>query len=286
MASQKGWYKRGGALLEEIARSRTGQGEALLWFFGQCGFALKISGVTLFIDVMLHDWTDEAGNRRLSAPPFEPQSAVQAAAFLCTHEHCDHLHLESLLPQARRNAETMFIVPAPSVKTLTGAGIAGERVIAAREGADITLAGENGGVTIRPVAAAHSGYEADERGDMRHLGYLIRGGGVTVFHAGDGLVTGRLLQTLREESPVHVAILPINGADWERESRGIVGNMNCEDAVQLARAIDADLTIPAHFDFLEGNTVNPARFADVFYRLCPEKRFHICALGERFIYRL
>ena len=61
--------------------------------------------------------------------------------------------------------------------------------------------------------------------------------------------------------------------------------MNSEDAAKLARTLDVDLTIPSHFDFLRGNTINPAHFTDVFYALCPEKKFHIPALGERIIYR-
>jgi hypothetical protein len=32
------------------------------------------------------------------------------------------------------------------------------------------------------------------------------------------------------------------------------------------------------------NSENPAFFADYMYKLCPEKRFHISALGERFVY--
>ena len=75
------------------------------------------------------------------------------------------------------------------------------------------------------------------------------------------------------------------GSCWERTAQGIIGNMNSEDAAKFARAIDIDLTIPTHFDFLNGNTVNPAHFTDVFYTICPEKKFHIPALGERFIYQ-
>jgi hypothetical protein len=32
------------------------------------------------------------------------------------------------------------------------------------------------------------------------------------------------------------------------------------------------------------NSENPTLFADYMYRLCPWKRFHISALGEKFIY--
>jgi L-ascorbate metabolism protein UlaG (beta-lactamase superfamily) len=60
--------------------------------------------------------------------------------------------------------------------------------------------------------------------------------------------------------------------------------MTVEDAAKLARAIDTDLVIPAHYDLLGGNTVNPALFAEAMYRLCPAKKYHIFAPGECFRY--
>jgi L-ascorbate metabolism protein UlaG (beta-lactamase superfamily) len=83
---------------------------------------------------------------------------------------------------------------------------------------------------------------------------------------------------------VNIAILPINGGDWERAGAGIVGNMSAEDAAKFARAIDAELTVPAHYDLLGGNSVNPAFFAESMYRLCPSKKYHIFAPGECFRY--
>jgi L-ascorbate metabolism protein UlaG (beta-lactamase superfamily) len=56
------------------------------------------------------------------------------------------------------------------------------------------------------------------------------------------------------------------------------------DAVKLAQAVPIDLVIPCHYDMMPNNTENPAYFVDCMYRYCPEKRFHICALGEKFVY--
>jgi L-ascorbate metabolism protein UlaG (beta-lactamase superfamily) len=56
------------------------------------------------------------------------------------------------------------------------------------------------------------------------------------------------------------------------------------DAVRLAQAVPIDLVIPCHYDMMPNNMENPAYFVDCMYRYCPEKRFHICALGERFVY--
>jgi L-ascorbate metabolism protein UlaG (beta-lactamase superfamily) len=80
-------------------------------------------------------------------------------------------------------------------------------------------------------------------------------------------------------------MLPINGTDWERTEQDCIGNMGPLDAVKLARLLPIDLVFPAHYDMIAHNGENPARFVDLMYTLCPEKRFHVCAPGECFIYR-
>ena len=63
-------------------------------------------------------------------------------------------------------------------------------------------------------------------------------------------------------SAVEVALLPINGRDEEREARGIVGNMDAVEAVELALAIGASVLVPHHWDGFEGNTVPPGSAVD------------------------
>jgi L-ascorbate metabolism protein UlaG (beta-lactamase superfamily) len=269
------WYKKGTELLDEIENAKADDG-ALLWFLGQLGFAVKIKDTVIYIDALLNDFPG-----RIYEPPFYTDGSIKADYFLCTHNHGDHLNLKTLLPQARTNPETKFIVPQPSRTVLTEAGIEEERVIGAKEGEAVPL---SQGIELFPVAAAHPVYEKDN-GNYTCLGYIIRGNGVCIYHAGDTMVTPQLIETLKKHKPIDIAILPINGADWERTTAGIIGNMNTDDAVKLARTLEIDLTIPAHFDMMNNNSVNPAHFVDVMYRTCPNKKFHIFALGEKFCYQ-
>jgi L-ascorbate metabolism protein UlaG (beta-lactamase superfamily) len=276
------WYKKGGALLDEINGAAAEQG-ALLWFLGQMSFVVKMSGITVYFDPFLNDFTDETGTPRRYGPPFVPDDGIEADYFVCSHNHADHLCLETLLPQARKNPRTRFVVPRPLTRILTDAGVDESRVIGARAGETLT---PDNGLALTAVAAAHDVYQTDKNGDHLCLGYLLRGGDVGVYHAGDTVVTPALVETLKKLKPVNIAILPINGSDWERAGAGLVGNMSAEDAAKLARAIDADLTIPAHYDLLGGNAVNPAFFAEAMYRLCPSKKYHIFAPGECFRYEI
>jgi L-ascorbate metabolism protein UlaG (beta-lactamase superfamily) len=281
------WYKQGRALLEEIEQSRPGAGEAWLWYLGQHGFAISLEGLVLYIDVILNDLTDGEGKSlREYPPPFAPGMVRRADYALCTHSHGDHLNTETLAPLADADPQARFVVPRPCRRLLSDAGIGEGRILGAAAGEALDL----GPVSILPVPAVHTRLiqdepERDENGDSPCLGYLIRGGGLTIYHAGDTWVTPGLIQCLKAAGPLDIAILPINGTDWERTSGGCIGNMGALDAVKLARAVRADLSVPAHYDMMAANSENPAAFADYLYRLCPEQRFHIFALGERFIYR-
>jgi L-ascorbate metabolism protein UlaG (beta-lactamase superfamily) len=283
MMEQNRWYKEGEILLREIGKGPPpGSGMTLLWFLGQHGFIINLDGRVFYIDVILNDFPGKDGkSRRSYPPPFDPGLPQRVDYFLCTHDHGDHLNLNTLLPLARANPQTQFVVPAPLRHILIDAGIEDERVLGGREGEDIALSGT---ITLSPVAAAHSEYLQNEKGDYLCLGYILRGRDASIYHAGDTLVTPRLVDTLKAQSPIDISILPINGSDWERTARNIIGNMNMEDAVKLARAIGTDLVIPAHYDMMASNSENPALFAAYMYDLCPEKKYHIFALGERFCY--
>jgi len=284
------WYKCGKALLDEIAGSQPQPGEAYIWFMGQHGFVICFGGMVFYVDVILNDFLDKDGNtRRVYPPPFESGEIQRVDYVLCTHNHSDHLNLKTLLPLAEANPMARFVVPAPCKRVLTEAGINDDRVLAARVGESLTLL-PSGPVTIYPVPAIHTRYiqdegEKDENGDYSSLGFVLKGDGISIYHSGDTWVTPSLVQTLKTHTPLDIAMLPINGTDWERTEGNCIGNMGALDAAKLAHALPVDLVIPAHYDMMANNSENPARFADSMYALCPEKRFHVCALGERFIYK-
>jgi L-ascorbate metabolism protein UlaG (beta-lactamase superfamily) len=125
-----------------------------------------------------------------------------------------------------------------------------------------------GEVTVHPVPALH-GLGGDQAvvyefspggGPARFLGYLIEVGGIRFFHPGDCLVYPELPETLRGLRP-DVLMLPINGRDHMRESRGVVGNMNETEAAWLSAQVGPCYVIPMHYDAIDGNTGDPGHFA-------------------------
>jgi L-ascorbate metabolism protein UlaG (beta-lactamase superfamily) len=93
-------------------------------------------------------------------------------------------------------------------------------------------------------------------GAVRFLGYVVDVGQVRLYHAGDTIHYPGMEDTLRELA-IHVALLPINGRDAEREARGIVGNLSEREAAWLATAIGAETVVPMHYDLFARNRGYP-----------------------------
>lgn len=280
-------YRGGAALQAELSRTIVPEGSVAIWHLGQAGVALKVarSDGILFIDPYLtfsiEERTPESEFRRGFAPPIEPADVVSARAVLVTHHHDDHLDLETLITLAQVSDSSVFVVPAPDVSRLSDAGIAIDRIIAAREDDDIEL--DHSRFHVRPVAVAHTTYETDQYGDHLYVGYCIEVDDIRLFHAGDCLVDHRLIERIQQFGP-DVMFLPINGMDYARTARGIVGNMNYREAADFAASVHADLIVPIHYDLFANNRENPAHFVDYLVHTYPGKKFHMPVPGERFIY--
>ena len=95
----------------------------------------------------------------------------------------------------------------------------------------------------------------------RFVGYVLRGAGPVVYHAGDTIATDGLVEALVDKR-IEVALLPINGRDFFREEQDLVGNLDFREAVALARRIGARTLVPYHWDGYAGNTEHPGRAVD------------------------
>src|SRR4029077_12332985 len=99
------------------------------------------------------------------------------------------------------------------------------------------------GLTFTAVPSAHYGVEADPDRGHRWLGYVVELNGVPLYHSGDTILHDGLVDRLQKRS-VDVACLPVNGRDFWRERRGIIGNLDARESAELAATIGADVLIP------------------------------------------
>jgi L-ascorbate metabolism protein UlaG (beta-lactamase superfamily) len=180
-----------------------------------------------------------------------------------------------------------IVVPAPIVDLALGLGIPAERVIAARAG----IAMDFGSFTIHPVRAKHGvhvddAYSFGEKlsgGEARFLGYVLESAGVRIFHAGDSLVYEGMAERLKELR-VDVALLPINGRDYYRESQDIVGNMDPREALELAARAGVDIVVPMHYEMFTENLGYAAHLVEVATRFFPGISIALLTKERPFIY--
>jgi len=229
------------------------------WWLGQAGFTFFYKGRTLMIDPYLSDSLAEkyAGKEfdhvRMMPAPIHPQQVKNLNWLLCTHAHSDHMDPQSLPLLMRDNPECRIIAPAAEIAGIQAIGLDTERVIPANEGDTIDLAED---ISVSVIASAHEQIRTNEAGQHHFLGYIIRLGRFTVYHSGDCVPYPPLADKLRDKN-IDLALMPVNGRDDYRTSRGIIGNFTFDESFDLCRKLDIPLMMCHHFGMFGFNTIDP-----------------------------
>lgn len=221
-----------------------------LTWLGQASFLLELDGARILID----PWVSPHERRLIPPPPLELVAARIDWVFV-THEHLDHLDLPFLHTLAERSPSARLALPAAIAAQAEG--------VLPLETVKPGDALQVGPVRVEVVPAAHgvSMEDAYTNGEGRFVGYVLRGPDFVLYHAGDTVATEVVIEAL-EGKGIEIALLPINGRDYFREAQGIVGNLDCREAVRLARRIGARILVPYHWDGFAGNTERPGFAAD------------------------
>jgi L-ascorbate metabolism protein UlaG (beta-lactamase superfamily) len=237
----------------------------------------------LLIDPYLSDAIFESAGdpwRRAYPPILDPADCEGAGYVFVTHHHDDHLDPATLLPMARRDARTRFVLPRAHVPLALSYGLPEERLIPADPGVPLEL----DGVRVHPIAVKHEEMDTDTDGHPLYLGYVFESGPLRWFHSGDTVGFPELAEQVRPFG-VDLALLPINGRDYVRTRSGIQGNMNYREAADLCADIGCSLLLPMHIGLFPHNDENPAYLTDYAYRHHPGLRIHLLLPGESYHYR-
>ncbi|MDR6550123.1 MBL fold metallo-hydrolase [Paenibacillus qinlingensis] len=277
-------YNAGESLLKDIQRTQIPEGGVAIWSLGQAGVLIKGSSsdelicVDPYLSYSIETEDPDTEFKREIPPPLSPNE-LNVNSVLLTHFHNDHMDLTTIKGVAQAHPATKFVAPASHAYLLHDIEIDRSRILPARQEQVIS----DQSITITPVAGAHTAYESDQDGNQYYLGFFIEINGVRIYHTGDTVVTPELIEQAKKFQP-HVTLLPINGGDYARTSRGIVGNMNFREAADFGVEIGSDILIPIHFDMFSKNRDNPSYFVDYLFHNYPAQKFHMMSAGERFIY--
>jgi L-ascorbate 6-phosphate lactonase len=161
---------------------------------------------------------------------------LKSDLLLLTHEHADHLDIDSL-PILAGNTRVKIISSPTAAEKCREMKIASEKIIPLNRGEEVSV--EN--IRIKGIFADHGDLAPDS------MGFLLEVGGMKIYFAGDTAFRPRQIAESLGCSP-DIAVLPING---------MYGNLHSGQAVMLAKKLGAKKVVPCHFwTFKEHNGRN------------------------------
>lgn len=273
--------KKNDTLIAEMDSMMNDMSSFHLWWLGQSGFLLQWKGKRVLIDPYLSDSltkkyaaTDKP-HTRMSELVLNPELLKNISFVTSSHNHTDHLDAETLIPVLKNNPGITFIIPEANRSFVC------ERVkcdydfpVGLNDGKSVTI----DGFTFYGIPAKHNEIERNENGNCRFMGYVIEFDGYNIYHSGDTLWFDEMVELLKPFN-VDVALLPINGNKPERK---VAGNLDCKEAAELGKAINAKIVIPCHYDLFTFNTADVNEFIREAENI--NQPYKVLKGGERFAF--
>jgi L-ascorbate metabolism protein UlaG (beta-lactamase superfamily) len=244
-------------------------------FIGHSSFLIQIGGKTILVDPVFARWLIVL--RRLRRPGVRIEGLPAIDAVLLTHAHMDHLNRPSLRKIAAHTRRLtgkapVAIVPWGVENLIQDLGFS--RVVALEWWQSATL----GAVDVTLTPAKHWGARLFNDTYRGFGGYVLRGGGHSVYHSGDTAYFSGFSEIGRRLSP-EIVLLPI-GAYSPDNFRAV--HTSPEDALQGFLDLSARIMVPMHFGTFR---LSAEPVTEPLPRLLSAARAAgvehcICALGE------
>jgi L-ascorbate metabolism protein UlaG (beta-lactamase superfamily) len=244
-------------------------------FIGHSSFMIQIAGQAVLVDPVFARWLIVL--RRLRHPGVRIEGLPAIDAVLLTHAHMDHLNRPSLRKIAAhtrrlKGRAPVAIVPWGVENLIQDLGFS--RIISLEWWQTTHL----GGVDVTLTPAKHWGARLFNDTYRGFGGYVLRGGGHSVYHSGDTAYFSGFSEIGRRLAP-EVALLPI-GAYSPDNFRAV--HTSPEDALQGFLDLGARWMVPMHFGTFR---LSAEPVTEPLPRLLAAARGagvedRICALGE------
>ena len=241
-------------LIEEMEGTETAS--PALWWLGHCGFAVKYQRMLFYIDPCL------SRTRTL-----DPADVTNADLILCTHAHPGHMDPATLPAMLKASPRAKVVLPKSAAEHAAALGIPYERMTTTDSDLRVEYFKDGLYGRVYAVPSAHPDLNWTPIGGYPQLGYLVRFGACTIYHAGDCRMYDGIVDRLRPYN-VTVALLPINGH----------GNFDVSEAGELAEKIGARWAVPMHCE-----ASSTSRFIDHMLGFRPAVGFKVFQPGERWL---
>ena len=236
---------------------------------GHSTHLLSVGGLRLLTDPWFYDPAFGALVHEMP-PAVLARELGRLDVILITHDHADHADVRALDEMDKRAA--VIVATDELAARVRNLGYREVLVLAPWESHRI------GEVTITAVPGLHDIYE---------IGYVVQGGGTSMYFAGDSRLHPAL-PAIAERFAPDVAILSCDGT---RLAGGALHVMTPEDAVTAARTLRSKLVLPSHAEavfsdplaaHVLASTVARARFlfAEEMASALPGVRCVVPAAGE------
>src|SRR5271170_7081775 len=230
----------GASQLPTLAQSH----ELGVTFIGHSSFLIQISGLTVLVDPVFARWLIVL--RRLRRPGVRIDGLPPIDAVLLTHAHMDHLNrpsLRKIVAHTRRltGKAPVAIVPWGVENLIQDIGFL--RIISLEWWKSTRLGGVLGAVDVTLTPAKHWGARLFNDTYRGFGGYVLRGGGHSIYHSGDTAYFSGFAEIGRRLAP-NLALLPI-GAYSPDNFRAV--HTSPEDALQGFLDLGAHWMVPMHF---------------------------------------
>jgi L-ascorbate 6-phosphate lactonase len=259
--------KSGRELIEEI--DGTLAPAPTLWWLGQSGFVIRFANITFYIDAC---FSELPGKKRLIAAPLAGGDVSHADMIFSTHAHPAHLDAATVVPMLAASRRAKIVIPKSAASQANASGIPYDRMTTTDSGLRIEYFKDRLYGRVYAIPSAHPQLDWTADGGYPYLGYLIRFGRWTIYHAGDCVPYDSLADRLRPFN-VTVALLPIGGR-----------NFPVSQAAQLAADIGASWLVPMHYGTFWNGAEDAGEESEFISHMLgqrPEQAFKVFQCGEK-----
>lgn len=201
-------------------------------WLGQAGLLLENNNVKIIIDPYLSDSVAKINPRNKRRMPVNDEIfKIKPDVIICTHNHLDHLDMETLTHFLDTEDTIQVLSPHAAWQEVRQFGKNHNYILFNRH-TEFTF----NGVNFKAVKAEHS--------DLSAIGVIIDN---KYYVTGDTLYNTEIFNDIPDN--IDVLFLPING---------VGNNMNMEDAKRFSKKVNARKVVPMHWGLFDD--IDPKAF--------------------------